>query len=865
MFILLRKPLFMSRSHRPASVSPRSLRTRQTHLRSLLVSVLGAAVPISLTAGLLYSGVAAAQTQPAQRQFAIPAGPLGDVLLRFSSETGVFFIGASPSSPQTRSPGVQGSYSVDQALRQLLQGTDLEPQQQHDGSYILKAMPPRTGPGARELEPIQVKARRDAITEGHDRYTQDYVSMGKGQLLRDIPQSVTVVTRAQIEDQNLTNLTEVLDKTAGVTVNKAGTLSGISHGNDSVFSSRGFVLSNMQIDGGAAMDTAMSGFGSISQLDMAQFDHVEFLRGVDGLFSSTGEPGGTVNLVRKKPLAETRMNFSATAGSWDYYRMDGDVGGALNESGSLRGRLGVGQEDRHYFYDTAKSHKSLVYGALAADLGPDTQLTVGGSYQRSNGILSVGGLPRYSNGEDLGLPRRTALTTDWSRSKEIAAQAYAQLEHQLNPDWKLSADAMYLDIQRDASIVYTYGAVDMDGQGGPRWYSYPADSKMKRWAVNLNLSGDFEAFAQQHKVVVGADYSRADSVGVQRYNGMSGTEANVFDVHGPADQGTIPGKDDHRLATRSALYASLRLGLSERVKFIVGGRYSSYAFSTHNTQWNPDGSVARTQDLGKRRTNGVYTPYYGLTYELSPNWTAYASYSTTFNPQDTLLGGPLPGTPISPMKSRNYELGLKGELIPEQLNASMALYRMERRGEGVEDSRFEPIYDIATCCYVNQGKVVSQGIDLELNGAITPDWHVVAGYTYNSNRDQNEEVGRFSSVTPRHLFKLWTTYRLPANLNQWRVGAGVNLQSANYTQGYAASYNPGSGKWDGEDQPYQFRQGGYAVWNASVDYQFDKRWSLSLNVNNLFDKTYYQTVGTSGFGNFYGEPRNYALTLRGRF
>ena len=122
----------------------------------------------------------------------------------------------------------------------------------------------------------------------------------------------------------------------------------------------------------------------------------------------------------------------------------------------------------------------------------------------------------------------------------------------------------------------------------------------------------------------------------------------------------------------------------------------------------------------------------------------------------------------------------------------------------------------------------------------------------------------FSGVTPKHLFKLWSTYRLPGDLKDLKVGGGVNLQSANYVSGKAARLNPTTGEVVGSEN-YDYRQAGYAVWNAMAEYQLDEHWSLVYNLNNAFDKKYYSTVGSSALGNWYGDPRNHMLTLRGSF
>ena len=138
----------------------------------------------------------------------------------------------------------------------------------------------------------------------------------------------------------------------------------------------------------------------------------------------------------------------------------------------------------------------------------------------------------------------------------------------------------------------------------------------------------------------------------------------------------------------------------------------------------------------------------------------------------------------------------------------------------------------------------------------------MAVYTYNHNQNRNDDTV-FSSLTPKHLFKLWSTYRLPGEFNDLKIGGGVSLQSANYVSGTAAVLdNTGAVI---RNESYEYRQAGYAVWNAMAEYRLDDHWSLTYNLNNVFDKTYYSTVGSSVAANWYGEPRNHMLTLRGTF
>ncbi|MGE4323353.1 MAG: TonB-dependent siderophore receptor [Sphingobium sp.] len=838
---------------------------------ALLMASSALAFPLSALAFPLLTDPAQAQEQGATA-FNIPSQDLGEAVTVFGQQARIQVTAGTGLLIGKRSAAVSGRFSPAEALSRLLAGAGVT-FRWIDRNTIALEPAPQAADGAIQLGPVRVEgagigriAVGDIPSEGTGSYTVPQLSLMKGASSpQEIPQSVSVITRQQIEDQALTTLTDVLDKTTGVTVVRKGTLSGISHGNDSSFSSRGFELSNVQLDGGAPMSSDMSGFGSVSQLDMAQFDRVEFMRGVDGLFSGTGEPGGTVNLVRKRPSGERHVNLSVSAASWNNYRAEADIGGPLTDDGRLRGRFGVAHEDREYFYDIAQTRKSVAYGSIEADLDENTLLTLGGSYQTSKGTLSVGGLPRYSNGADIHLPRGTALTTDWSKSKEKATSAFAKIERKLGEDWLLSADALYLNIERDAKIAYALGAIDPDTGDGARWYSYPADSGMKRIVANLNVKGSIDALGQKHDIIIGADYSKGKSSGIQWRDLISGTEFDIFDITRPQQAGLVPMKDDHRTMERHALYGSLRLGVTDAFKLIAGGRYSFYSFETHNTQWNSDGTVALVQGLGTVKTNGVFTPYAAATLAIDSRWNAYASYAETYLPQDTSLRGPLPGTPLDPVESKNYEVGIKGGLMDGRLNTSLALYRIERTGEAVEDPAYEMQWGISTCCYFNRGKVVSQGVDVEVSGEIVRGLEISAGYTFNDNEDKEAENARYSSTTPRHLFKVWTAYRLPGSLSKWRIGGGVTAQSAIFVRGTASTYNPDSGKWDGDDVDFDFKQGGYSLWSARVDYSINDNWSAALNINNIFDKKYYQTVGYNYFGNFYGDPRNWSLTLRGKF
>ena len=841
-----------------------SLKGQGRHVRAL-----AAGSAMLLVAPLLVQAAQPAQVQSASRQYPldIPAGPLPQAIAALSLATGQQLLYSNDRVfEQLDAPALRGSYTLEQALDTLLRGTGLAWRRSSGNVLTIENLP---SGDVMQLGATSVTAvALGNMTENSGSYNAGEVAVGSktARSIREVPHAVSVVTRQRIEEQNLTTLTDALDKTTGVTLQKNGA-TGSSLGNDSNFYSRGFAVSNIQIDGGAPMDTSISGYGSISQLDLAQFDHVEFLRGVDGLYSGSGNPGGTINLVRKRALAEPQVTFSASAGSWDTYRSELDATGPLTEQGDIRGRIGMAYQDNRYFYDVANMNKQLVYGSLEFDLTPDTQLTVGGSYQQGEGVANFGGLPRYSNGDDLKLSRRTALITSWDTVDETTRQAYLKLEHAFNADWSWTTDLTWMDMDRDANSLFANGGIDPLTGNGARWLHYPARTGLERKAVNSYLKGSVDLFGRSHDLLVGADYAHSKGYTVQRWGNDNFAPFNIFDFVPPEDTGSTANKTDDNITEKYAFYGMTRISLADPLKLILGGRLSSYRY--HDTQifQNEDGSYNSDSILPTFRTHDKLTPYAGLTWDLDPQWTTYVSYAETYKPQFQWVKGPRPGTPLDAVTAKNYELGIKGQLFDNRIDTSFAIYRIEQEGAAIQDPNYEVDYGVNTCCYLNQGMVVSEGFDAEISGEVARGVNLFAGYTYNHTVDRQSDDTRaiYSGVTPRHLFKLWGTWQLPGALERFKLGAGVTAQSANYRSGSVATFNPATQAYDGPTQDYKFTQAGYAIWNSSVEYRIDRNWSATLNANNVFDKRYYQTVGTTNNGNFYGEPRNFVLTVRSRF
>ncbi|WP_321838228.1 TonB-dependent siderophore receptor [Pseudomonas kulmbachensis] len=291
--------------------------------------------------------------------------------------------------------------------------------------------------------------------------------------------------------------------------------------------------------------------------------------------------------------------------------------------------------------------------------------------------------------------------------------------------------------------------------------------------------------------------------------------------------------------------AAGRFSLTDSTKLILGSRISWFK--------NESMSFVSKKINNEYEKNAEITPYAGLVQELNDNISAYASYTEIFKPQNNLDSN---GTVLKPMTGSNYELGLKGEFLDKRLNTSAAVFQTDQigRAEAYSDAQADTLCpELPNGCYRASEKVRNRGIDLELNGALTADWNLSAGYTYTQSKyvAGSQKGEDYSALSPRHLFKVTTDYRLPGVMNQTRVGGSFFAQSKM------------TNTYPGDD--YKIQQQGYALTNLHAIYEINKNLEVQYNLDNVFDKKYYQSTGNTDYWNFYGAPRNFNLALRAKF
>ncbi|EPJ5555210.1 TPA: Fe(3+)-pyochelin receptor FptA [Pseudomonas aeruginosa] len=644
---------------------------------------------------------------------------------------------------------------------------------------------------------------------------------------RELPQSASVIDHERLEQQNLFSLDEAMQQATGVTVQPFQLLT-------TAYYVRGFKVDSFELDG----VPALLGNTASSPQDMAIYERVEILRGSNGLLHGTGNPAATVNLVRKRPQREFAASTTLSAGRWDRYRAEVDVGGPLSASGNVRGRAVAAYEDRDYFYDVADQGTRLLYGVTEFDLSPDTLLTVGAQYQHIDSITNMAGVPMAKDGSNLGLSRDTYLDVDWDRFKWDTYRAFGSLEQQLGGGWKGKVSAEYQEADSRLRYAGSFGAIDPQTGDGGQLTGAAYKFKSIQRSLDANLNGPVRLFGLTHELLGGVTYAQGETrQDTARFLNLPNTLVNVYrwDPHGvprpQIGQYTSPGTTT---TTQKGLYALGRIKLAEPLTLVVGGRESWWDQDTPATRFKP----------GRQ-----FTPYGGLIWDFARDWSWYVSYAEVYQPQaDRQTWN---SEPLSPVEGKTYETGIKGELADGRLNLSLAAFRIDLENNPQEDPDHPGPPN--NPFYISGGKVRSQGFELEGTGYLTPYWSLSAGYTYTSTEylkdSQNDSGTRYSTFTPRHLLRLWSNYDLPWQDRRWSVGGGLQAQSD-----YSVDYRGVS-----------MRQGGYALVNMRLGYKIDEHWTAAVNVNNLFDRTYYQSLSNPNWNNRYGEPRSFNVSLRGAF
>lgn len=655
---------------------------------------------------------------------------------------------------------------------------------------------------------------------------------------RETPQSLSVVTAKQIEDQGLDSLQDVLKQTPGVFHSKMGNnVSGHSQ-----FISRSQAIDSISVDGAPKfLYEGKAIRRSTNNLDSTLYDQVVVVRGASGLSNGgMGEPGGTVALERKKPTAKPAVSVEAGVGSWKHYRFVLDANQPLNADNTLRGRtILVSDHGGDYLPNTSR-HNHTFYGILSYDIAPQTQWNIGTEIHRFRNTgsspfsyLTVAGDPDNDRPfEPFAASPRSNASAKWTYGKENSAEIFTSVNHEFENGWALNGN-----------YSHTYGKSDaVSGIAGPfvikpdysaEFVAERDQAKYTDQDFSLSLDGDYPLLGRKHEFNAGISYQyNKETPSYYKKNKKDVPDLRLFD--GNFTKPAMPYlRDGFAHMKNLSVYGSTRFKLTDRLALIGGGRF---------VDWQYRYSSNRNDFADSRHKNKVFIPYLGASYDLNNNLTAYTSYTTIFRPQVRYLDQN--GKPLEPQRGKTYELGLKASWFEGRLNASAAAFinKRDHLGKEIYDRKNDQVY------YESVDRTTTKGVELSVGGRLSDKWLLNASYAYSKLKNDSGNV--VNPSYPAHLFKLFTAYDVTNRLN---LGANVNWQS-------------GTNAYD-EYQPFTvagkeaLTQRPYATLDLTAHYKIGKSTRIGLDFENVFNKRYRPMPDI----HVYGTPRSLTATVKHTF
>lgn len=654
------------------------------------------------------------------------------------------------------------------------------------------------------------------LTKG---YSVDSVTVGSKapSALRDVPQSVSVVTHDAIRDQNFHTLDEAARHIPGLSV------SPNDAGRSSIFS-RGYEYDQNQIDGLPAPMTSITG----TVPDLAMFDRIEVLRGPSGLFSSTSELGGIVNLVPKRPTRDFQGLTTVGYGSWNQNYEQVDLSGPLNKAGSVRGRMVINRNHTNGYAKHNHNTSNDFYGILEADLDKDTRATLMYIHNSRDLVPNNGAPAKDSEGHLLNGHRNQLYGARWNDYSGSQNDWVAELSHHFSNGGYGHAGARYSNRNADYNYAFAGSIPDQNGEMSVRGNS--ADVSENSFSADASYSQPFSTFGNVSEYIVGADYKRYNT-NTRTGSGILPQKTTIgdfldypyYDVLNYTGSG-IRHRHTNETQDEYGLYGKLTFRPFSRLAVIAGARLSNYRVRAV-THGSPD-------SVDKRSGHGEFTPYGGLVFDVDSHHSLYASYSQVLVPQtDTNQNDQI----IQPRKGEQYEAGIKGTYMDGKLNGHISGFRLTDKNRASAPANGDSSYSVA------RGKSRVEGVEVELTGAITPDWNIIAGYTYADTKTEKGDAVAYPQS--RHTGTLWSTYHFDHGwADNLTVGGGMTAHS---------SIESGAG----------IKAGGYTTFDTMLAYDFTSRLRGQLNVNNIFDRKYHERVGQPFTFNMYGAPRSAVASL----
>lgn len=732
------------------------------------------------------------------------------------------------------------------------------------------AVAPAASAAETRLQGITVKARAESDATSLRAVTS---TIGKGnQDLRDIPQSVTVLTEKLLDDRRVDTLKEALHQTAGVTFQAA-------EGGEEDVRLRGFSLAtsgDIYVDG--LRDPAFY------DRDVFSYDRVELLRGSASMLFGRGSTGGVVNQVQKQAFLADASEVEATVGGGRFLRFTGDFNIKIGDTQGLR----ISAMKTNGNNSGLRINKAGLALNYRLGIGTDNEFSISGyTLHNNNGInygipwLRLSSDQSNSNPSTIipGLDPSVYYGTPSDYNRGNASYGTLSWIHLLAAGGELKTSVRQGYYDRDqrsgANRFCTTPACSgftTPGLEGPVFVT--PETPLRRGTnnkvqdlhttyVQSDYSNRLQRFGISHELLTGIDLAHEQFAGYATVTPAGVVlDKNIDPIQlGTPNNGS--GSVDERLrdkrqrssfdAKAAGVYAQDLVQVAEHWKVLVGLRYDYFKGGYQSIQSADNGAVpAGTVTADRRRSEGLWSRRFGVLFQPSDTQSYHFSYATSFNTSGDTYQYDLPGSNTPPESSRNLELGAKVDLMKGRVSTRFALFKTVKFNERNRDSpNGTPIDD-----YLLSGRRHAAGIDMDIAGKITPQWEVYGSYAWipiakidagnptDGSTLTGERVGDRPSLTPRHSGTVWTTYQIT---EAFRVGAGVNFRSSQ-----TPNRNP-----PGVVAPR------WVTGDLLAEYTFNDSVSLKLNVLNVSDKFYADSLYSGHY--VQGAGRSVQATLTTRF
>ena len=639
--------------------------------------------------------------------------------------------------------------------------------------------------------------------------------------LDEVPQAVSVIPATVLDDLRSPRIEKALDYAGGVArQNDFGGLTMYE------YSIRGLTTSEFYKDGFSVNR------GYMNPQDPSNVERIDVLKGPASSLYGRGDPGGTINIVSKRPQNDRFARLDLSAGRWDRYRSSLDVNTLLDDEGTMLYRMNLAVEDNKSFRDYRSSERQFFAPAFSWELSPQTRLLVQAEVIRSSQVFDRGVV---APNDHLGSVSRSDFfgEPDDGEIDNNNESLQAEIEQDLNASWTVRLASHYKQGRLNGGATEASFLAD-EARTLNREYRY-RDFDWQDSITQLELRGLVYTGDIEHNLLIGTEYERyAKDERLMRTRPIStidirepvyGQPRPPFSV-GPGGRST----DRHELVHSRSLNLQDQMRLSEKLFGVIGARYDHYEHRLDN------------EVTGKRteQTHEKITPRIGALYQLTPEVGVFANASQSFKPN---TGAPRPGTGTSfdPEEGVGYEAGFKFDLLDSRLGMTVAAFHLTKENVLTADPA-DSTYQIAA------GEVRSRGIDLQLTGQLTDEVRVIGAYAYvdaEVTKDNTLASGSRLLNVPEHSGSLLGVYEfLDGGLKGLELGGGVNYV----------------GDRSGNVADSGFELPGYTTVDLLARYKATQDLTLGVNLNNAFDRTYYER----SYSNVWvmpGEPRNLSLSL----